>query len=89
MNIIGRRRPEDIAGDWAMHVGRACPDDFRQYGAEPFACMLEEVRRVMGDPASRVKDTREIQTLCGVNYSSTGIGIILSLIHISEPTRPY
>ena len=38
--------------------------------------MLEEVRRVMEDPASRVKDKKDIQTLCGINYSSTGMGII-------------
>ena len=28
--------------------------------------MLEEVRRVMEDPASRVKDKKEIQMLCGI-----------------------
>ena len=38
--------------------------------------MLEEVRRVMEDPASKAKDKRDIQTLCGINYSSTGMGVI-------------
>ena len=76
MNIIGRRRPADIARDWAIHFSQAGPDDFRLYDAASFARMLEEVRRVMEDPASRVKDKREIQTLCGINYSSTGMGII-------------
>ena len=68
MNIIGRRRPVDIAGDWAIRFSQASPDDIRLYDAASFARMLEEVRRVMEDPASRVQDRREIQTLCGVNY---------------------
>ena len=38
--------------------------------------MLEEVRRVMEGPASRVKSNREIQTLCDINYSYTGMGIV-------------
>ena len=38
--------------------------------------MLEEVRRVMEDPASRVKDKQELQLICGVECSSTGMGII-------------
>ena len=38
--------------------------------------MLEEVRRVMEDPASRVKDKQDIHMICGVNFSSTGMGII-------------
>ena len=38
--------------------------------------MLEEVRRVMEDPANRAKDKRGFQTLCGINYSATGMGII-------------
>ena len=38
--------------------------------------MLEEVRRVRERPASRVKYKKEIQTLCGINYPSTGIGVI-------------
>jgi len=76
MNIIGRRRPDDIAGDWGIHFSQAGPDDVQLYDAASFARMLEEVRRVMEDPASSVKDKREIQTLCGINYSSTGMGII-------------
>ena len=76
MNIIGRRRPADIAGDWAIHFSQAGPDDFRLYDAASFARMLEEVRRVMENPASKAKDKREIQTLCGINYSSTGMGVI-------------
>ena len=76
MNIIGRRRPADIAGDWAIQFSQAGPDDFRLYDAASFARMLEEVRRVMEDPASKAKDKREVQTLCGINYSSTGMGII-------------
>ena len=64
MNIIGRRRPADIAGDWAIHCSQAGPDDFRLYDAASFARMLEEVRCVMEDPASRLKDKKEIQR-CG------------------------
>ena len=30
MNIIGRRRPADIAADWAIHFSQAGPDDFRR-----------------------------------------------------------
>ena len=59
-----------------MHVALACPDDVRQYDAESFARMLEEVRRVMEDPASRVKDKQDIQRCCCAMFSSTGIGII-------------
>ena len=59
-----------------MHVARACRADFRQYDAESFARMLEEVRRVMEDPASKVKDKQEIRMLCGAIFSSTGMGII-------------
>ena len=64
MNIIGRRRPDDIAGDWGIHFSQAGPDDFQLYDAASFARMLEEVRRVMEDPASKVKDKKEIQR-CG------------------------
>ena len=76
MIIIGRRRPADIAGNWAIHFSQTGPDEFRLYGAASFARMLEEVRRVMEDPASKLKDKKKIQTLCGINSSSTGIGII-------------
>ena len=76
MNSIGRRRPADIARDRAVHFSQAGPDDFRLHDAASFARMLEEVRRVMENPASRAKDKREIQTLCGINYSSTGMGVI-------------
>ena len=76
MNIIGRRRPADIARDWAINFSQAGPDDFRLYDAASFPRILEEVRRVMEDPASKLKDKREIKTLCGINYSSTGMGII-------------
>ena len=69
MNIIGRRRPADIARDWAINLSQAGPGDFRLYDAASFARMLEEVRRVMEDPAKHVKYKREFQTLCGVNYS--------------------
>ena len=68
MHIIGRRRLADIAGDWAINLARACPDDVRQYDAEFFARMLEEVRRVMEDPASRVKDKQDIHMFCGVIF---------------------
>ena len=74
MKIIGRRCFADMPGDWAIIFSQAGPDDSRLYGAASFARI--HVRRVMEDPASRVEDKREIQTLFGINYSSTGMGII-------------
>src|SRR5664280_2009912 len=78
---------------WAQ-PGRGKVEPAEQLGEElvsPGSFELEEAGIIDGDNRVRVKDTTRVpwRWICKIDIADSRGRLALSLIHISEPTRPY